>query len=96
VVALTSVGMHMREKEQQSQSAPGVDPVGEAPTVVRPVSDPGLIPTQVPANSQDDNLAAFPPLREAQAIQARDQWQQRNNPRKAAEASRWLKTHGGS
>jgi tetratricopeptide (TPR) repeat protein len=53
--------MHMREKEQQSQSAPGVDPAGEAPTVLRPVSDPGLVPTQVPASSQDDNLAAFPP-----------------------------------
>jgi tetratricopeptide (TPR) repeat protein len=50
----------MREKEPQSQSTPGVDPAGEAPTVLRPVSDPGLIPTQESASSQDDNLAAFP------------------------------------
>jgi len=51
----------MREKEQQSQSAPGVDPAGEAPTVRRPVSDPGALPTQVSGSSQDGNPAAFPP-----------------------------------
>jgi serine/threonine-protein kinase len=53
--------MHMREKEQTPQSAPEEDPAGEAPTVVRPVSNSDLVPTQESSSPQDERFAEFLP-----------------------------------